>query len=789
MTITKAQNKTESLSPLWAPPRFENIPKGLKSLNQWVVWRAVKRGDKWTKPPFNAANPKKPAKVNDPSTWSSFETARRAYENSNGYLTGIGFMLSKDDGFCAWDLDHCITETNMIEEWAMEILEIMDSYTETSPSGTGLRIFFKGSIPSGRRKKGNIEVYQDGRYVTVTSDRIDGSVETIEERTAQAALLHAKIFGESTASKKEPVNNIVSTGGRPPFPQDDMSLLEASFKWNGKGKFRYLFNGDFSRYPSQSEADQAFCNHLAWLLQKDPTRMEAIFRQSGLMRPKWSTKHNGKQTYGQMTIERAIAGTNSTYTPKARQNKQVEKPRKQAATKTLTDIEKIYQKVIDEFNEKHADIMLNGQRRIMNHDIDIHTGQPVLSFSHPNDFLGYYKGDTVTIPTKTEKGGTVEKKVDRAKIWINDPRRHRYNGLAFEPNKPPVISFNHSPHKRIYNMWTGFAVKPKQGDWSLFREHVEQNIAAGNPEVSEYIFSWLARIFQDPGGKRPGVTIVMKGKQGTGKSFFVERISELLPAQHYTKVSQSSHVAGRFNAHLKSTLLLFVDEGTWGGNKDAEGAIKDMITSDTRQIEGKGQNVVSVRSHLNMIIASNNDWIIPAGLEERRFFVIEVADFPTNVNKGKYFQAIADQMNNGGREAMMFDLLHRDISGTNLKEFPRTEALFNQILNTMTTVQKYWFESLRRGTLLAQHEEWEAYVGQTAQYNEFVDFAADIGDRYPGTDIQFSRTLNQMCSGIKKSRIRKEGARVRVRMFPDLSTCRRQFEELVQMNIDWETMA
>ncbi len=147
-----------------------NIPDELKQYDQWVVWKAVHRDDKITKVPYDAKSGEH-AKANDPNTWSSFDKAWDAYES--GLYTGIGFVLTKDDPFCGWDLDHCRdVETEKIEDWAKDIVDRLGGYTEASPSGTGLRIIVKAKLPPRGRKKGNIEIYENGRYLTMTGHAI-----------------------------------------------------------------------------------------------------------------------------------------------------------------------------------------------------------------------------------------------------------------------------------------------------------------------------------------------------------------------------------------------------------------------------------------------------------------------------------------------------------------------------------------------------------------------------------------------------------------------------------------
>jgi len=272
-------------------PVTANIPDELKSVPQWVVWRAGSRNGRITKVPYNARTHQN-ASSTDPKTWGSFEIALDALQSNRKY-NGIGFVLSPEDDFIGWDLDHCRDpETGQIEPWAQNIIDKLNSYSEISPSGTGIRIFVKDvKLPSNGRKKGKIEVYESGRYLTTTGHHVDKTPKCINSRKNESLELHKSVF-----------NAEISTGG-------DLQLLHASFHDKRGEKLKRLYEGDFSDYPSQSEADLAFCNHLAKKIGPDKERINDIFKQSGLYRPKWDEKHyaDGK-TYGDETINKAISG-------------------------------------------------------------------------------------------------------------------------------------------------------------------------------------------------------------------------------------------------------------------------------------------------------------------------------------------------------------------------------------------------------------------------------------------------------------------------------------------------
>jgi primase-polymerase (primpol)-like protein len=158
---------------------FDKIPLELKVRPQWVVWRQEEREGKLTKAPYRPQNPKKKADTTAPDTWGTFEQALRVAQTEGFH--GIGYVFSVEDPYCGVDLDHCRNpETGEIGEWAWEIIRRLNSYSEISPSGTGVHILIKGTVPPGGNSKGlpgggKVEMYSQGRYFTMTGNHLGGT--------------------------------------------------------------------------------------------------------------------------------------------------------------------------------------------------------------------------------------------------------------------------------------------------------------------------------------------------------------------------------------------------------------------------------------------------------------------------------------------------------------------------------------------------------------------------------------------------------------------------------------
>lgn len=285
------------------------IPSCLREAPQWVLWRLEERDGKWTKPPYQTSGSH--ASHTDPATWTRFERALKAYER--GGYDGIGFVLADMDPFAGVDLDHVVnTETGEIASWAQAIIDRLDSYTEISPSGTGIRIFVQGALPKGFPRGGRkksvgdgqaIEVYCRLRYLTVTGRCIHGG--DVEDRREEFQALCVELFPEVEKRAK-----VASSNGHAPMPLDDSALQREMFASASGLSILRLWNGDITAHggpdKTHSGADLALCNYLIWWCQGDTAQADRLFRRSQLFRPKWDEARDDS-TYGGWTLGLAHA--------------------------------------------------------------------------------------------------------------------------------------------------------------------------------------------------------------------------------------------------------------------------------------------------------------------------------------------------------------------------------------------------------------------------------------------------------------------------------------------------
>lgn len=274
--------------------RYENFPNDLKETSQFVCWVG---NDKIPKSPINGKN----AQSNNPKTWGTFAQAVKACETFG--FDGLGFMFDEKSGYFGVDLDHCIDNVDFCDEF----VETLQSYAEVSKSGSGIHIICKGKLPDGARRKGGVEMYSKGRYFICTGKIYNSAYKSVKDCTETIKVLHNKYL-PSAVPKAEIRREVI-------VDLDDQEVIDKARACKTGALFSMLYAGNWEGvYPSQSEADMALCNQLAFWTGRNAGQMDRLFRSSGLMRKKWDSKR-GSETYGHITISRACANCVECYEP------------------------------------------------------------------------------------------------------------------------------------------------------------------------------------------------------------------------------------------------------------------------------------------------------------------------------------------------------------------------------------------------------------------------------------------------------------------------------------------
>ncbi len=296
-----------------------------------------------------------------------------------------------------------------------------------------------------------------------------------------------------------------------------------------------------------------------------------------------------------------------------------------------------------------------------------------------------------------EKGG---KAVPLAKAWFEWGGRRQYNGVTFDPNGRVQAGY--------LNLWTGFGTVPdRTASCERTVEMVREVLCSGDAASFEYLMNWLSWKVKNP-GSRNEVAVVFRGKKGVGKTTLGEVMADIFGAHSFI-AKNIEDVAGRFNGHLEQVAFVFGDEVYWGGNKEAEGRLKKLITDARTSTEKKGQDQYRSMNRVSLMMATNEKWAVPVSLDgERRFFVLDVSDkrmapdgTPPDHPNRVYWNEVHHELDNGGREAFFALLLDRELPrGWHPRSsVPRTDGLAMQMVESLDPMQRWYLDAVQAGRL------------------------------------------------------------------------------------------
>jgi len=422
--------------------------------------------------------------------------------------------------------------------------------------------------------------------------------------------------------------------------------------------------------------------------------------------------------------------------------------------------------LIDRMNERFCVVLSGGKFAVFMEDEDGVFDPPrrVWTKMSRADFVHYHEDERVR-----PMGGKRDLSV--AEVWLADPRHRKYPGIVMDPE---------GRHGDRLNLWRGWSVEPRPGDWSLMRELVEDVLCSGDRASSDFVLHWIAFMLQRP-GVQPEVAITFRGAEGTGKGTLGRALMAITGA-HGLTVSSPAQFAGRFNAHLRSVAFLFADEAFWPGHKEAEGVLKQLVTEPVIAYEAKGADIVPGRNLVHLMMASNNEWVVPAGLDARRFAVFDVSD--RRRGDEAFFRALNAQLRDGGLAAMAHDLMAMDLGDWRpARNVPRTQALADQKALSLDPASKWWMGLLDRGTLPVSDKEairWldgPVELGAAARAELLEDY-----DRFLKANRVFSakashRALATAGRALGLETGRSKDGRERTWALPGLDEARRLFEE------------
>lgn len=594
---------------------YEKIPIELKNLKQWCVYKLVwdEKRNKHTKIPYNANNGYK-AKSNDESTWSDFQTALDAVSTFD--MSGLGFFFKPP--YFGIDIDNAEGEverykTGDVEENIIyEFIESMKSYAEYSQSGTGIHIIARGKLPGGRRRKGDVEMYQEGRFFVMTGHSASKYTDVIESDPKNIKRLYDRYVGDKKIIQFKEENPLMNTVDLP--IEEIIQRAESSSQG---ARFKVFMEGGWEAfYSSQSEADMAFANDLAFWTGRDYEKMDEIFRASAMIRTKYDQKR-GATTYGEGLLNKAIADTNAVYNPKRKSDfrifiKDQEQPKEKKYysyddTGNADRFNDIYGTLVKYSYIDKAWYYYDGKvwlqdntgevRKMVDTTVEIMGKEPLSVPENADD-------ETREALEKAKEKHVKRSRSNAGKNAMMDELKHRLSVLPEEFDKDKSLFNTQSGflslsdgllhEHEINKMFTRVSnvEYTESVDCPMWEEFINQ-IFNNDKELINYIQKCVG--YSLTGSTREQCMFILYGHGSNGKSVFLEIISELMGNYAMTMqaqtimVKQSQSSANSDIARLKGARLVTSSEPNEGVRLD-EGLVKQLTGGDkvtARHLYGK----------------------------------------------------------------------------------------------------------------------------------------------------------------------------------------------------------
>lgn len=426
---------------------------------------------------------------------------------------------------------------------------------------------------------------------------------------------------------------------------------------------------------------------------------------------------------------------------------------------------------LEALNKDHAFVLVGGAGFVLWDTRDEH-GKPAVKLLNLPTFHQLHAAKVLQTGKRAEP---------LTQAWMTWAKRRTFEKICLAPGEtlPP----------QFYNLWKGFSVEPKPGNWSKMRTHIRDVICSGSPALDRYVMGWLALSIQKP-GTRAEVALVLRGGKGVGKGMLGNCLCRMF-GRHAVHLANAKHLVGNFNGHFREAVFVFADEAFWAGDRQHESTLKAIVTEPHLMLEAKGKDAEMWPNRLHLLMASNDEWVIPASGDERRFCVVDVS----SARRGdwRYFKELADQMERGGLEAMLYDLQRCDLSTFEVRSIPSTDALQDQKWSSLRGPERWLGEALRNAAIYGV--EWtdveEPLVSKEGVYANYQTQARNhYGEKYPADMRLFWRKLIAILKsgGLELEDVRKRSGPDREKKvrFPTLTRTREAFSIFLGGPVLWD---
>lgn len=615
--------------------QIDNLPTELKKAKQWCVYTIVppkKDGQHKGKIPINPVT-SKGASSTDPNTWVDFKTAVKFADNYDG----LGFFFNDD--YIGIDIDDIPEEieafkqnpanTSNLINWLNSLIN--HSYLEVSQSGKGIHAIVKGKYPFSNNRYKNYEIYGKGRFFALTGNILNTQKEIKLISKKNLKTLYTSTVGKNSHPSPVETKNSIPQGNNLSIDE----IINKMYASSNGVKIKHLMNGEYD-YKSQSEADIALCNYLAFWTNKDAEKMDAIFRQTKLMRPKWDKK-DGASTYGQRTIDKAITGTTETFNSSRdataknvygfnQENTTIKQLKNILRNEGLEQRQLIKEQNIAE-GHPNKKVILNFRRVtsiLEQHIIWAVVGnnqddwqKSALFFYNPES--GIYEKNNLLIdelintvePQITERNiKEVKSKLKiegKRKFLTNDPNLYVLGNGVFDANQHKLLDY--SPKfvftSKIAVNYNPHAQEPKFDNWS-FSKWINEDIAQGKKDKIKLIWQTFKAVVNSNYSYHSAVFLLDDANGSAGKGTFEQLLENIAGENNYASIKLNEFEKDAILATIVNKPLVIGDDNDPSKPIDSSERFKSSATGDSIVINDKYEKAYSYKPTC-LIVQSLND--------------------------------------------------------------------------------------------------------------------------------------------------------------------------------------
>jgi Family of unknown function (DUF5906) len=426
------------------------------------------------------------------------------------------------------------------------------------------------------------------------------------------------------------------------------------------------------------------------------------------------------------------------------------------------------QQLID-MNEKHSFVhSVGGKPAVLSWVYSDVFKKDVIEFTKPKDIEVRYCNQNVEVVGKKVP-------VPLGKWWLHHKERREYQTVIFDPAAPITKPGDGA---KYYNLWQGFSVEPKEGSWELTKRHIFEVLCNKDRRKYRYLKKWLAWCIQNP-DKRAEVAVVLKGKKGAGKGFIFTYMIKVF-GNHGMSISNRNQLVGKHLGHLVNTCFLFSDEAYYPGDVEVKGAINALITEERISVEPKFFDVRLITNRLHIGMATNEEWVVPASEDERRYFINKVEDkyakgMMSDARRKQYFDPLWAEIEGDGLSAMLFELQNMKLHNWHPRdEVPETEEMKKQ--KSFDKDHKAVLDIFYTGELPFDPDSYnrKSYVCSATRLRGCI-----------GRKANYSKVI-KLLRGCGVTQKHLERGTARGWLFPPLQECRDRWDEKYGKH-DWDT--